>query len=308
MTSPTLRSSEKPRRPRRACFRRSPTPSRSSKEIVADLQRGRLSDPHFSQFYRVEALVALSQGKLPEAKTAIGNAIESDPTNGDNALVLAEIHYAIGEVPAAKTFLEESVQLSPALVRSHALLARISLEQQDAGRARSEALEGLKLNPLHPPSYLILADVAAAQNQLREARGLYETCGRLAKFTSRETAGRAYFRLGKLHELSGDKPSADQSYRLAYYYFPKADPALDEQGARSGYFERRARKARLRERVWPRLFPRAGGRASRAGKDGRGVAILSGGRATHAEGRDRPHSSRRGDREGRRVVRGFSSR
>jgi len=193
------------------------------------IQRGRVADPHFSQFYRAEAILALRKGDLDLASRKIAAAYEADPTNGDNAVVNAEIKLRAGDLGGARTDLEEAIKYAPALVRAHYLYAAIAVKQSDLAGARTQALEALKLNPLHSPSYLVLADVASAQGNLGEARGLYETSGRLAAFGDRGSAAKAFLRLGEILEASGNRDEALNSYRLAYYYEPASSGSLTEK-------------------------------------------------------------------------------
>lgn len=194
-----------------------------ARDVTRMVERGRAIDPHAGTFYRAEAYLFMSQEKPAEARQAIVHASEADPVGGENYVVMAEVLHALGEVGAAKAALEQALKYSPMSVRAHVWMSQIALDLRDVGRSRSEALEALKLNPLHPVAYLLLADSVALQNQTKEARGLYETCGRLAKFAPRAVAGKAYFRLGLLQEGSGMGEAASKSYRLAYHYFPSLD-------------------------------------------------------------------------------------
>lgn len=197
------------------------------KEIEQNVRRGRLADPHLSQFYRVESIVDLQLARFAEARKSIENAIMSDPTSAENAMILGEVQYAFGDLPGARSALEEAVKFAPGLVRARHFLARIYFDSSDFARARAESLETLKVNPLHPPSYVVLADVAVQQNQAKEAKGLYETAGRLAAFTTKDVASQAYYRLGQVNEALGDQAGALQSFRLAYHYSTKQDAGLE---------------------------------------------------------------------------------
>ncbi len=196
-------------------------------DIQQAIQRGRMTEPHLSAFYRCEALVGLFQKKYDIAKEAITHAIEADPGDAENSLVLSEIQTAMGENESALISASEAVRLGSQSVRARSQLARLSLEQGDIAKARNEALEALKLNPLHAASYYVMAEVSRIQNQLDEAKGLYETSGKLARFQSMESAARDYFRLGTLLESFADVAGAKKAYRLAYYYLPNVDRSLE---------------------------------------------------------------------------------
>lgn len=197
-------------------------------EIRSNIQRGRATDPHQSAYYRAEAFIAIYEDKPVEARRFVLNATEADPISGENHLATAEILLRQGELGPARASAEEAVKALPGSVRVRSTMAQVAFEQRDLARARAEALEALKLNPLHPNAYLILADTVALQNQLKEARGLYETCGRLAKFASKRVAASAYYRLAMLQEGAGIEELAKRNYRLAYHY----EKDLDGLGAK----------------------------------------------------------------------------
>jgi tetratricopeptide (TPR) repeat protein len=196
-------------------------------DIKAAIAQGRASDPHLSDFYRVEGLVALHQGKLDEARDLVTNALDADPTSAVNALVMGEVSFQRGELGDAKRFLAEGVRVAPQELRGHYLLARVAAELGELPLARASALEAIKINPFHPPSYLLLGDIASQQGNADEAKSLYETAGRLARFANRNVAARAYFRLGQILEQAGDAATSKNRYLLAYHYDPKVDDTID---------------------------------------------------------------------------------
>lgn len=196
-----------------------------AQDIAAVIRQGRAVDPHYNDFYRVEGLVSLTLGKLDEARDGMGNAIETDPSNPENLLGLGEVLYARGELAEARKYLSDGVKYAPQEVRGHYLLARVAADLGEGQAAKAAALEAIKLNPFHAPSYLILGDVAALTSP-DEAKSLYETAGRLARFGERADAARAYFKLGRLLDSSGDPTTAKEKLRLAYYYDPKVDDSI----------------------------------------------------------------------------------
>ena len=187
-------------------------------EIQSILRRARVSDPHSSELYRVEAILAQAADKLEDAKNFALKAAETDPVAADNLLLIGELHFGAGGFAEARNVLAEAVKADATRVRSRFYLALAAWEMGDVSGAHAEALEALKLNPLHPRTYLLLADIASRQNRIKEARGLYETCGRLAKFSTPDVPSRAFIRLGELYELAGNRADAQNAFQLAYYY------------------------------------------------------------------------------------------
>jgi len=196
-------------------------PEATIREIKQLISRGRASDPQLGQFYRTESIVAIFQEKQEEAKNFILNALEADPANPENSLVMGEVFYALGDLNSARLAFEESVKGNPYSVRAHYLLARVSLAQKDLTLAKKEAYEALKLNPIHPYSYFVLAEVLAQQNELNEAKQYFETAGRLVRLGSKSLASQAFFKLGLLQVGS----ESEKSFQLSYYY--SSDPSKE---------------------------------------------------------------------------------
>ena len=191
-------------------------------EIKNVIKKGRNRDPQFSQFYRAESLAALYSGKNDEAKKLALSAMEADPSNTENALVLGEVLYEAGEMAGAKTSFEEVLRANAFNIRARHYLALVSFDQRDFQKAQTQALDTLKLNPLHAPSYYLLAKIDAESNRLKEAKQLYETGGKLAQFGTKQEVGRGYYRLGLIEELFGLKNESRRSFRLSNYYFPES--------------------------------------------------------------------------------------
>jgi tetratricopeptide (TPR) repeat protein len=189
------------------------------------IARGRRIDPQASAFYRAEAMIAIAEGRHADAKQTIYNAIETDPMEPDNAVVLAEASVFLGERAVARSAVEQAARAMPSLVRARHLAAQLALDAGDVDRARAEALAAIQVNPLHAASYAVVGRIAAASGQLNEARGLLETCVRLARFAPQEVVGSAYVLLAKLQRQLGAANEAALSARLAVHYAPNNEDA-----------------------------------------------------------------------------------
>jgi tetratricopeptide (TPR) repeat protein len=198
-------------------------------EIERAIKSARRSDPHASELYRAEAVLSQALGKPEDANAFALKAAESNPVGSENLLLVGELHFAAGAFKEAKTVLLEAAKSDPKRVRARYFLSQLEWEMGNIDAAQKEGLETLKLNPLHPSTYLLLGEVAAARNDFAQARGLFETCGRLARFGSADIASRAYFRLGELQELSGNKGEAKQSFSLAFHYSREPTAALKQK-------------------------------------------------------------------------------
>lgn len=201
-------------------------PTEKNIAIARDaIARGRRIDPQSSTFYRADAMVAMAEKRYTDARQAITNAIETDPLEMDNAVVLAEANVALGDRLPARTAADEGARGNPQLVRARYLAARLALEAGDNDRARAEALAAIQINPLHAPSYAIVGRVAALSGQLAEARGLLETCGRLARFAPPDVVGSSYAVLSAVQKQLGAVNEAALSARLAVHYAPDDENA-----------------------------------------------------------------------------------
>lgn len=207
----------------------SPAPLEVETQAKEAIAKGRMTDPQASQFYRSEALIALFKKDFEGARKNIGLAADADPSNSENFLVRGEIAYAIGDIEQARTSFNEVVKANPYSVRAHWYLERIAMDQRDDKRATREALEALRINPIHADSYYDLAQIASEQNRLKEAKQLYKTCVALAKFGTRTTLAGAYYRLGLLQELSGEKDDAQKSFQLSFHFAPENKAILGDK-------------------------------------------------------------------------------
>lgn len=203
-----------------------PDSPKKSAELAAAIERGRRLDPHSSQFYRAESLMSLYQGKQEVAKTSILNAIETDPTSPENAMVLAEISYAIQDLDSAKSALEEALKGKMTKVRAYYYLARTELDLGNFGNARANAKKALELNPGHAGALLLLGDIARREKNLGEALRRYRASSRMARFASRKVSAHAFYKTAQMQEISGSAADADRSYVLAHYFDPGVDPDL----------------------------------------------------------------------------------
>ena len=157
-------------------------------------------------------------------------AVSGGASGSVNTLVVfGEVQYALGELAEARHVFSDVSNLSKASLSAHYYLAKIAFDLGELSKAKDEALEALKVNPLHAASYIILAYIASSQNRLDEALNLYETAGRLARFGTKNFAAQAFFRLGTLQEVSGKKPEAQKSFRLAWNFNSKIDPSLSKK-------------------------------------------------------------------------------
>ncbi|MBY0369924.1 tetratricopeptide repeat protein [bacterium] len=198
-------------------------------EIEQVIARARKTDPQASELFRAEAIVAVAEGNLEAAKKFALKAAETDPAAADNLLLIGELHYTAGNLSEAKSILIDAVKADVQNVRAHYYLAKISLEGGDSPTAQREGVEALKRNPLHPKTYIVLADAAVGENRLKDARGLFETAGRLARFSTPDVAGYAFQRLGELQELAGNSVEASQAFQLAFYYLKGGNELLKKR-------------------------------------------------------------------------------
>jgi len=204
--------------------------SNAKEQIERSLQdtliKARLLDPQSTQLYRAEAILALNQDDLEKARQDILNAIETDPTGPENALLLGEISYALRDLDSAKQAFDEALKGKSNSPRALYFLAEVNFDLGDFAAARELALKVLKLNPFHPRAYLILGEVASSQNQLEKSKSYYVSAARLVRFDSHEVAVRAYLRLANLQEVLGEGTAAEKSYLLAYYHSETKDLEL----------------------------------------------------------------------------------
>jgi predicted Zn-dependent protease len=184
------------------------------------IQKGRQTDPQFSQFYRAEALIALSNGKIDEAKKLINDAEESDPSSNENSMIEAEVLKAQGDLKNASIILDGLLKVNQVNARAHFDQSQILLAENNFERARVEALATIKINPLHPGAYFLLAEADTSLNLGSEAFGAFESSARLASLNDKKSASDVFLRLGNFSILIGDKNAALKNFQMSYWANP----------------------------------------------------------------------------------------
>lgn len=193
------------------------------------IARGRVKEPHYTAFYRSEALLALYKGDMKASIAAIKAAKEVDPANLENNVVEGEILFAANELGAAEEVLNRVLIDDKYNIQARSLLSATLLRKKEYTKAREQAIAVLKLNPLHAGSYYVLGTIAFEQDRVEDAEQQYETFVGLAKFASRQDLFKAYYRLGVIRENRGKKPEASDAFRLAYYYVPEKKKEIEDK-------------------------------------------------------------------------------
>lgn len=188
------------------------------KPLEEALQKARVLDPQASAVHRAEAVLHMMRGNLDKARAAALSAAETNPNDPENYTVAAELNLLAKDLKGARAIATEAVERDGKLAKARLIFAEVALQQGDLETAQTQGLEGLKLSPLHPRIYLLLGAVAELQGRMADARGLYETCGRLVHLTVKSVASRCYVRLGTVQESLGRKALAQNSFKLAYHY------------------------------------------------------------------------------------------
>lgn len=193
----------------------------SVERIQRTIAKGRVTEPHASDFYRAEALIALSQNRLGEAQRSIQNALQTNPADPENRQIHGEILKASGNLKQSQEFFEAVLMQNPTHIRAQYHLALVSKERGDLDKAGQQAENVVKLAPLHVPSLFLLANIHVDKNRLGIALRTLEEVTRLSAFANHKLASQAYLQLAKIQDLAGQNPSSMKSYRLSYHYFPR---------------------------------------------------------------------------------------
>ena len=116
----------------------------------------------------LDAIVALADGHLPQARADAERAIELNPLSVDGRIQLAAVEQAQGRAAEARATLQHAVELQPANRDTWLALGQLLLEQGDAARAVAALQAAVHLDPRSPTTQMRLA---AAQQQAAAGGG-----------------------------------------------------------------------------------------------------------------------------------------
>ncbi len=115
-----------------------------------------------------EALSALAEGQIPQARTLAQEAGDIDPLSVDPLFALSEIETAATQPTAAKAALERAVQLQPATPETWIRLAQFELLAGNAVAARRTVSPALYLDPRSAPAQAIFLEATRKLNAAKK--------------------------------------------------------------------------------------------------------------------------------------------
>jgi len=168
------------RGPYREAF--SARPARSAARIVAavavlaiaGLAAWSTAQPQAAVDRADQALFALAEGNVAQARTLAIQAGDIDPLSVDPLFALSEVESAARQPAAAKAALERAVQQQPATPETWIRLAQFELLGGDAAAARDTVRPALYLDPRSAPAQAIFLEatrqLSAAQKTKAKAK------------------------------------------------------------------------------------------------------------------------------------------
>ena len=163
--------------------------------------------PDFLPAWRLQAQIALSEKKYPEALALLENVFGRDPENLDGRMLQCQIWFAMGEVKKAldgltrldKRFpnlplikfqlarvllqegnqteamgaLDEAIAANPGFIEAHLLSGELNLRAGDAERVATSMEELVRKRPDLPQAQLLLAEAYRALGRLDAAAGIF---------------------------------------------------------------------------------------------------------------------------------------
>jgi len=198
-------------------------------KVKSRIVQGRRLEPHWSAFYRGEAILGMAEKNEEIAKQSMLKAVQANPREAANYETIGELHFRLGNVKEARSALEDALKLNLKSLRAKYMLAQVSYQEGRYADAQSLGMEILKNNPLHGPTYYLLSKISLKQANASDALGFAETSIRLARFSPKELVTEIYLELAETYGNLGKKEEMQKSLWLASYYSPEPSAEIKKR-------------------------------------------------------------------------------
>lgn len=183
-----------------------PDPQQRPERALAELEVAASTRPDDPGAWLELAAAAYRAGRLRQAESAAGRALELAPDDGNAWLLAGQVRRAAGQLGGAEIAFRNAVEHAPQLARAWVQLATLRPPAEAEGclaRAREIA-------PDDPVAWLASADLARARGDLDAAETSYRRAAGLARRPAEALAD-----LGGVCQLKGDYAGAETAYREA---------------------------------------------------------------------------------------------
>ena len=196
--------------------------------LLRPLKTGVIQKQQPSHFYRLLARAELGSGHLPAALESIKKAIQGQPKDPANWLLLASVQLESEQASEAETALQEALVLAPTSLKLHAGALAVYLERQkhEAGRRFFT-----RLTKEYPDNPLFLVDLLRLNVSAEDTDKVKEVLRSAAQHFPSD---------GQLHKLLGQILYSEELEALALAEFLRAhqsglkDPEVSLRLARLG--------------------------------------------------------------------------
>lgn len=117
--------------------------------------------PLRAQEANFDAIVALGDGRIAQARADARRSIDLNPLSIDGRLTLSDVEAADGRAPEALALAQRAVRLQPANRDTWMALGQLLLQQGDTARAVAAFQAAVFLDPRSPGAQALLADAQA---------------------------------------------------------------------------------------------------------------------------------------------------
>ena len=144
----------------------------------------------------------LEQGKMNEAEATFKTVLELDPHDANTHSVLAKIALSKGRLPEAKRWIEQALVYDDSVGEFHFLLGLVETRSGNLGAAEPATRRSVELMPGFPDGWVLLGSILADTSRAADAVDCYLRAGALepSNPTIQLNLATAYHALGRLEE------------------------------------------------------------------------------------------------------------
>ncbi len=145
---------------------------------VAAMRKLAPRDPRVSY---LQALVAVRQGKMAEARDPVAQVLKVAPDYVPALVIAAQVEMAIGSHARAEAHLRKVVERNPTLLLPRLMLTQVLLRRGETSRAAELLQPALKAAPNDYGVLMLAGEAALANNQIPDATRYFEAAAKVDK-------------------------------------------------------------------------------------------------------------------------------
>lgn len=174
----------------------------------------------------MRGIVLRQQNKLPEARAAMEEALQRNPSSALAIEQLVALDVAENKIPDARARIDGALKSQPESADLHLLSARLSLAERNRAAADASIQTAIKLQPNRPQGYVLLARI---QLDAGEEAAALATLRSVVQRSPRNST--AWLLIGTLEDKHKNYDQARAAYEKLITITPNSAPALNNLAA-----------------------------------------------------------------------------